>query len=95
MQKVVLKLEKGHNIFPGTLPGIGKHNSAWRVVIQDLGRSMIQKDAKNMNLSYKTVLGVAYYFLMNALTTYFKIDGEMFCCYFWSGGEEGKGKVGF
>lgn len=48
-----------------------------------------------MNLSYKTVLGVAYYFLMIALTTYFKIDGETFCCYFWSGGEEGKGKVSF
>lgn len=48
-----------------------------------------------MNLSYKTVLGVSYHFLMISLTTYFKTDGGMFCCYFWSARGETEGKVGF
>lgn len=41
MQKVVMKLEKGHTIIPGTLPGRGKHNSVYIVESCNLGSRQI------------------------------------------------------
>lgn len=44
-----------------------------------------------MNLSYETVLRVAYHFLTIALTTYFKTEGG--CSVATSGQQEERGKA--